>query len=215
MKLKKIFFLLDPSNLWIEKFLKKSLKKFSKKYNYIITKNPKIIKNSIVFVLSYTKILDIDFIKSNKKVLIIHPSKLPKDKGFAPVQNQILKNKKLIHICILEASDKVDSGPVIYRDTFLLLGHELSNEIRKKQAISTFKLISKFLKNYPKYKAYKQKGTSNFNKRRGPKASELNINKSIKSQFNLLRICDNDCYPAFFEHKKNIYVIKIFKKKQI
>jgi len=213
MKLKeKIYFLLDPSNLWIEKFLKESLKNFPKKYNYIITKNCKIIKNSIVFVLSYTRILNIVFIKRNRKVLIVHPSKLPRDKGFAPVQNQILKNKKLIHICLLEAAEKVDSGPIIYRDTFLLSGFELSSEIRKKQAISTFKLISKFLKNYPKFKAYKQRGISNFNKKRGPEDSELNINKSIKSQFNLLRICDNDYYPAFFRYKKNTYVIKLFKK---
>ena len=212
MKLKKIFFLLDPSNLWIEIFLKKSLKKFPKKYNYIITKNCKIIKNSIVFVLSYTRILDITFIKRNEKVLIVHPSKLPKDKGFAPVQNQILKNKKLIHICLLEAAEKVDSGPIIYRDTFLLKGFELSSEIRNKQAISTFKLIRKFLKNYPKIKTYKQKGISNFNKKRGPEDSELNINKTIKSQFNLLRICDNDYYPAFFRYKKNTYVIKLIKK---
>ena len=40
MKLKKNFyFLLDPSNLWIENFLKESLKNFPKKYNYVITKN--------------------------------------------------------------------------------------------------------------------------------------------------------------------------------
>jgi len=213
MKLKKNFyFLLDPSNLWIENFLKESLKNFPKKYNYVITKNYKIIKNSIVFVLSYTKILDVNFIKRNKKVLIIHPSKLPKDKGFAPVQNQVLKNKRLIHTCIIEASEKVDSGPIIYRDTFLLHGHELSNEIRKKQSISTFKLIRKFLKNYPKFKAYKQKGVSSFNKRRTPSDSELNINKSIKSQFNLLRIVDNKLYPAFFKYRSHTYYIKIKKK---
>ncbi len=213
MKLKeKIFFLLDSSNLWIEKFLKKALKTFPTKYNYIITKNYKIIKDSIVFVLSYTKILEINFIKKNKRVLIIHPSNLPKDKGFSPVQNQILRNKKLIYICLLEAAEKVDSGPIIYRDTFLISGHELYDQIRSKQALASFKLIRKFLKNFPKIRTYKQKGTSSFNKRRGPEDSELNINKTIKSQFNLLRICDNDNYPAFFRHKKNTYFIKIFQK---
>jgi methionyl-tRNA formyltransferase len=213
MKLKeKIFFLLDSSNLWIEKFLKKSLKTFPTKYNYIITKNYKIIKDSIVFVLSYTKILEKDFIKKNKNVLIIHPSNLPKDKGFSPVQNQILRNKKLIYICLLEAAEKVDSGPIIYRDTFLISDHELYDQIRSKQALASFKLIRKFLKNFPKIKTYKQKGSSSFNKRRGPEDSELNINKTIKSQFNLLRICDYDNYPAFFRYKKNIYFIKIFKK---
>jgi methionyl-tRNA formyltransferase len=212
MESKKIFFLLDPTNFWIEKFLEKSLKDFPKKYNYVITKNQKIIKNSIVFVLSYTKILKKNFISRNKKILILHPSKLPKDKGFAPVQNQILRNKRLIHCCLLEVDEKVDSGDIIYRDTFLLSGHELSDEIRKKQAIAQLKLIRKFLKNYPKFIAYKQKGISTFNKRRKPEDSELNINRNIKSQFNLLRICDNDLYPAFFRYKKNIYIIKIFKK---
>jgi len=213
MESKKIFFLLDPTNFWIEKFLEKSLKDFPKKYNYVITKNQKIIKNSIVFVLSYTKILKKNFINRNKKILILHPSKLPKDKGFAPVQNQILRNKRLIHCCLLEAHEKkVDSGDIIYRDTFLLSGHELSEEIRKKQAIAQLKLIRKFLKNYPRFIAYKQKGISTFNKRRKPEDSELNIDRNIKSQFNLLRICDNDFYPAFFRYKKNTYIIKLFKK---
>ena len=106
----------------------------------------------------------------------------------------------------------MDSGDIIYRDTFLLSGNELSEEIRKKQAIAQLKLIRKFLKNYPRFIAYKQKGISTFNKKRKPEDSELNINRNIRSQFNLLRICDNNFYPAFFRYKKNTYIIKLFKK---
>jgi len=208
----KIFFLLDPTNLWIENFLKIYLKKFPKKYTYKITKNHKTIKNKIIFVLSYTRILKKNFLDENKEVLIAHPSKLPKDKGFAPVQNQVLKNKNIIYVSLIEASEKVDSGSIIYRDKFLLAGHELSDEIRKKQALSIFKLINRFLEKYPYIKRYKQKGIGTFNKRRKPEDSELNINKSIKSQFNLLRICDNENYPSFFRYKKNFYYLKIFKK---
>ena len=40
--------------------------------------------------------------------------------------------------------------------------------------------------------------------------SELDINKSIKSQFNMLRVVDNERYPAFFSHKKKKYIIKIY-----
>ena len=61
-------------------------------------------------------------------------------------------------------------------------------------------------------KLKKQKGKGNFNKRRTKKDSEININKSIKSQFNHLRICDNDKYPAFFKYKNNKYLLKIFKE---
>ena len=37
------------------------------------------------------------------------------------------------------------------------------------------------------------------------------INKSIKDQFNLLRIVDDERYPAFFEIDGSKYFIKIYK----
>ena len=41
--------------------------------------------------------------------------------------------------------------------------------------------------------------------------SELDINKSINSQFNLLRICDNKRYPAFFRKHGFTYKLQIEK----
>lgn len=211
-KKKIIIFLLDKNNNWIESFLRKNLSKFTKKYQYKISKNIKLIKNKIVFVLSYTKILKDDFLQKNKEVLIVHPSNLPKDKGFAPVQYQVLRNKKLIHLSLIKASKKVDAGPVAIKDKFFLKGHELSNEIRKMQALAIFRIVNKFLKKYPNITFKEQKGHGTFNKRRNYKDSVLKINKSLKSQFNLLRIVDNKLYPAFFKYRGNTYIIKIFKK---
>ena len=68
--------------------------------------------------------------KKNNLVLIAHPSKLPMDKGFAPVQNQILRNKKKIFISLIKAVNKVDSGPIYMQSYFKLDGTELNNEIR-------------------------------------------------------------------------------------
>ena len=208
-----IIFLLDKKNDWIGKFLKKNILNLSKKFNYKITKNPNSIKNKIVFVLSYTRILNTNFILKNKEVLIAHPSKLPRDKGFSPVQNQILRGQNTIHVSLIKASKEVDSGPIAFRDKFFLEGHELSDEIREQQAKSIFKLIKKFLNNYPNINYRKQKGISTFNKRRGVNANKLNIQKSIKSQLNILRISDNENYPAFFKYRKNTYILKILKKK--
>ena len=94
-------------------------------------------------------------------------------------------------------------------------GDELFTEIKKKQFRYTYLLIKKFLfhvKNRKKIFVKKQEGRSSYFKKRTKKDSEININKNIKSQFNLLRIVDNDNYPAFFKFKKNVYIIKIFKK---
>lgn len=208
----KATFLLDKSNLWIEKYLKKYNFKLNNKFTFKIKKNPNLVKNQdLVFPLAYTKILSENFLNNNQLILIVHASQLPKDKGFAPVQNQILRKKKKIFISLIKADKKVDSGNIFLRDYFILKGHELLEEIRYLQAIACLKIISKFLKRFPRVKSVPQVGKSNFNKKRKVDDSKLNINKSIKTQFNLLRICDNELWPAFFIYKNNKYILKIFR----
>ena len=57
-------------------------------------------------------------------------------------------------------------------------------------------------------------GKSNFNEKRYPKDSQLNINKTIKEQFNHLRINDNKLYPSYFIYKGHKYIINILKEKK-
>mgnify|MGYP003349215185 CR=1 FL=1 len=58
-----------------------------------------------------------------------------------------------------------------------------------------------------------QIGNPTYLKARTPLDSKLDINKSIKSQFNLLRVCDDKNYPAFFYYKNYKFFIKLYKKK--
>ena len=210
----KVTFLLDKSNLWFEQQLRTYDFKLKKKYVFKISKNPNTIKNQdIVFPLSYTKILPERFLQKNKLVLIAHPSKLPKDKGFAPLQNQILKNKNKVYISLIKATKEVDAGPIYFQNSFVSDGTELSDEIRNIQGIQLLKIIKKFLVRYPNVKSKNQTGKGNFNKRMYPKDCQLNINKTIKQQINHLRINDNELYPSFFNYKGKKYIIKIFKGK--
>ena len=209
----KITFLLDKTNLWFEKQLKDYNFKLNHKYTFKISKNSKKIKNQdIVFPISYTKILPESFLKRNELVLIAHPSKLPENKGFAPIQYQILKNKKKFFISLIKAVKKVDAGPIYLQNSFTLNGTELSDEIRYLQGLQILKIVRNFLKKYPKIKSKNQSNKGNFNKRRYPKDSKLNINKTIKQQFNHLRINNNKLYPSFFYFKGKKYIIKIYKK---
>lgn len=211
MKKIKVTILIDPNNSWIEKYAKKI--KYSK-YKYFIkfSKNKNKIKGEdLVLVLSYTKILDSKFLKKNKLVLVAHPSNLPLDKGFAPVQNQILKNRKKIFFSLIKAEKKVDAGPICLKTSFNLDGLELYEDMRIKQGKALIKLIQKFLIIYPKINFKKQTGKSTFNKKRNVKDYKLNIKKNIMSQFNILRICNNENYPAHFFYKKQKYILKIFK----
>ena len=145
-------------------------------------------------------------------MLVPHSSKLPKDKGFAPVSYQILRNKNKIYFSLIKASKKIDSGPIYFQSFFLLKGDELIDEIRSISFLQDLKMIKKFLLKYPNVKSKKQSGKGSFNKRRHPKDSELDINKTIKQQFNHLRINDNELYSSFFYFKGKKYIIKIFKE---
>jgi len=215
MKKYKVTFLLDKSNLWFEKQLKNYDFRLNYKYIFKISKNSNNIKNqNIVFPLSYTRILPESFLQKNELVLIAHPSKLPKDKGFAPLQYQILNNKNKIYMSLIKAAKEVDAGPIYFQNFFMLDGTELSNEIRSIQGLQFLKIINKFLIKYPNVKSKKQTGKGNFNKRRYPKDSQLNTNKTFKEQFNHLRINDSELYPSFFNYKGQKYIIKIFKEKK-
>lgn len=213
---KKVYFLLDKKNLWIQKYLvNRSFKHFGN-YEFKIVKNINQIKRgSIIFPLNYTKILSKKFIDNNL-VLIVHTGKLPKDKGFAPMQKQILRGSNKIFISLIKASEKVDEGNIAFQKYFILKGNELYNELRAIQSERIFKIIEMFLNRYPKIKFKKQSNIlkSSFNKKRNQNDSELNINRTIKQEFNKLRICDNEKFPAFFYYKNRKFFIKIYSKEK-
>ena len=166
MKKYKVTFLLDKSNLWFEKQLRNYNFKMNNKYSFSISKNYKKVNNKdVVFPISYTKILSKKFLNNNKLTLIPHPSKLPKEKGFAPVQYQILKNKKKIYISLIKAVSKVDAGPICFQNYFLIDKTDLSDDVRYKQGKAYLKIINNFLKIYPNIKFKPQRGKSNLIKK--------------------------------------------------
>lgn len=60
--------------------------------------------------------------------------------------------------------------------------------------------------------AIEQQGETSYWPRRTPEDSKLDPEKSLQDQFNLLRIVDNERYPAYFELNGQRYLIKIFKQ---
>ncbi|TKX34359.1 formyltransferase family protein [Campylobacter taeniopygiae] len=169
------------------------------------------IKNfDIVFILSYHKIIEKKFLDKNKHNIIIHASKLPQGKGWSPLFYQINEGKNEIVFSLFEADEKMDNGDIYIQKTLKLNGLELYEELRKKQAQCTIDLCLTFLKNYPNIKAKKQKGEESFYPKRTPKNSQLDINKTINEQFNLLRTVSNEEFPAFFYKDGKKFIIKIY-----
>ena len=146
--------------------------------------------------------------------MVIHESNLPHGKGWSPLTYQVLEGKNKIPITLFEASTNIDTGGYYYKDEIFLHGNELISEIREKQAKKTFLLLEKFIYDYKKVVKMNQKGISTFYKKRTLNDSQLNENNSIVKNFNLLRVVDNEKYPAFFRHKGCKYIIKIYKDEE-
>ena len=70
---------------------------------------------------------------------------------------------------------------------------------------------NKFFENYENLTPIKQNGESTFYKKRRLGDSYIDINTSIKDNFDLFRISDNVLYPVRFKYLDNEYVIKIYK----
>ncbi len=172
----------------------------------------KIEKGDLLFILGCYAILSKKMLSLHKHNLVVHPSKLPEGRGSAALVNKILEGENAVYLTLFEAVERVDAGDYYYQESITFEGHELSDEIRALQTRKVFELVLKFIDDYPNIRPKKQKGKSSFYKRRTPKDSELDPDKTLRDQFNLLRIVDNKHYPAFFVLRDHTYVLTIEKK---
>ena len=211
--MKKILFVTEKKD-WFYKYAEKYSIELNNKgyFSKVICDHNKIKnKNDIAFVLSYYKLVDSKFLKKNRFNIVIHESSLPKGKGWAPLFWQIIEGKNIIDFTVFEIDQSIDGGDYYFKKKMRLRGNELYEEIRLLQAKMRIKCCNQILRNIDKLKLKKQKGKSTFYRKRTKIDSEININKSIKSQFNLLRSTDNKNFPAFFYFKKKKYILNIFK----
>ena len=210
--------ILVSKNSWANSYkseIKKALKKFSKTISFS-NNHKKTKKNTDVnIIFSYFRKIERKYLNYSKYNIIPHESKLPSGKGMSPLSWQLLENKNSVFFSLIEAASSFDSGRIYLQKKVIIPKSILFKEIKKIQLSTNLKLIIKFLTKLKKNKTVdgiKQKGKSTFYRKRSIKDSLINIDKSIKSQFNLLRICDPDNYPAYFKYKNRTYLIKIFPK---
>lgn len=206
----KIQILTDKSS-WMNKYnhsLYNTLTSIGHEVTLINSKN-KIKQGDILFLLSCFEIIGSEYLKLNKNNIVVHASDLPKGKGWSPTTWQILEGKNEIPLTLFEAVKEMDAGDWYIKDTLKLDGTELIDEWQGKLGKKIVEMCIDFVNNYENAEPHKQAGEKSMYPRRTPKDSELDINKTIKEQFNLLRIVDNENYPAFFKINGKKYKIKI------
>lgn len=168
-----------------------------------------IVPSTVAFYLGCVRITPPDILALNRRNLVVHASDLPKGRGFSPMTWLILEGCNEIPVCLLEAAQQVDAGAVIYRDIMALRGYELNEEIRVKLGGMHIDLCMRFLAESLPLEGIPQQGESTCYPRRRPKDSRLDPEKTLADQFNLLRVVDNERYPAFFDYRGKRYKLAI------
>jgi len=208
----RITILLDTSDSFLLPYIEVLIQEFEKRGHTILflTDHKQLKQGDVLYLLACKTILSKELLSLHKHNLVIHPSKLPEGRGSAALVWKILDGKNKIFISLFEANEYLDKGDIYFQESIEFEGYELCDEIRRKQAIKTHELALKFIDNIDNVHPIKQEGKRSYYKKRKLKDSEIDINKTIKEQFNLLRVVDNERYPAFFIKDKHKYKLKIF-----
>ncbi len=210
----RISVIVDSKNSWFIPYAKQLSTLLQDKHESIfINELTELQSGDIAFFLSCTQICPRHLLELHRSNIVIHASNLPQGKGWSPMPWQILEGKNEVYLTMFEAVGKVDSGPIYKKDIVFYEGHELLDELREKMAQKIIEMAMWYVENFP-VEGDKQEGEESFYPRRTPMDSELDPNKSIAEQFNLMRISDNERYPLFFIKDGYKYILKIHKENE-
>ena len=180
-----------------------------------VSRKQAIETGDICFLLSCVRIVEQEYLTRSRHNIVVHASDLPRGKGFAPLQWQILEGRQEIVVTLLEAVQAVDGGPYYFKSSLEFDGTELHDELRHSSGRRSSKCAWNSRKGAITLVPLPQKGEESFYPRRKESDDEMDIRKSILEQFNHLRIADNDRFPLYFRHLGQKYILKIYKERSL
>lgn len=156
---------------------------------------------NILFLISCNEVISSKVRAKFDKTLVIHASDLPKGRGWSPHIWEIVDGAESITIVLLEAEDKVDCGAIWKKLHIPIPKHALHDEINRVLFKAESDLMSFAVENFSTARPSPQNASiePSYYSKRSPEHSEIDPNKSLLSQFDLLRVCDPVRYPAYFK----------------
>lgn len=176
-------------------------------------KKSELTGGDLLFLISCSEIIrDVDR-KRFKKVLVIHASDLPKGRGWSPHIWAIVNGATRITVSLLEAEDKVDSGDIWKKIDIQVPKHALFDEINELVFEAEYQLMTFAVENFQTIIPLSQNKNEEptYYPRRSPADSELDPEKSLREQFDLIRVCDPERFPAFFKLNGHTYKLTLEK----
>lgn len=148
-----------------------------------------------------------------RHTLVLHASDLPKGRGWSPHIWSIVRGERRVIVSLIEATEKVDRGDIWAQRTIEFEGNELLPEINARLFAVEMELMTEAVERGSSLVPRPQPSEgATYERKRTPEDSRLDPEKTIAEQFDLLRVVDNERYPAFFEYRGQRYELKITKR---
>lgn len=139
-----------------------------------------------------------------------HESALPKGRGCAPIHWTILEGGKQLTVSFFELVEKMDEGRLLGQISCSIPRTALIEDLRAMAADLSKKLIDNMLLGFLSgdILPYEQSGNPTYYPKRMPQDSRLDTTKTLEDLWDLIRICDNEAYPAWFEIEGEKFILK-------
>lgn len=196
----------------VHSYLEKWMEKNTEHKVDLIYSPSQLTSGDILFLISCSEILTRVQRKKFAKVLVVHASDLPYGRGWSPHIWSIINGATEITLSLLEAEDSIDTGDIWKKNNISIPKTAIFNEINELIFNAELELMDFAVKNFHTVEPEKQLDvcTKPWPKR-SPKDSLIDINQTIDSQFDLMRVCDTNRFPAYF-YKDGVRFNIIIKK---
>lgn len=171
----------------------------------------------LLVLFGYSRVLNHGELARATSTLVVHASDLPRGRGWSPYVWDIVEGAATLTVSLIDAASPVDSGDIIHQASIALRGSELLPEIRAMVVACAVDLVRQaatqicdgVLSRQP------QRGDPTYRRRRTRADAELDPERTIASQMDLLRAVDNVRFPAWFRFRDRVFRVLILPEEDI
>lgn len=201
-----------PVNAWLGRWIEARSVRDSVR---LIHDKSQISSGDLLFLIAVPELIDVPTLDRFAHNAVIHSSDLPEGRGWSPQVWAILEGAREIVVSGLMAAEAVDSGPIWTKQTVKIPPHYVYDEINAALFETWCNVMTAICDMVEKGEppTPQEDRPATYWSRRTPENSALDPYDTIANQFDLLRVCDPDRYPAYFDLLGYTYEIRLERRR--
>ena len=175
----------------------------------------KKIDFDLLISCGFPYILNKRVINLAKLAINVHPTLLPKYRGYRSGPYIIINGETESGVTVHLLTEEMDKGDIIFQKRFKVSKFDTTKSLfikaQKHEVNALYKAIQLIKNNKIKFVVQDESHSSTYNYNRTPKDSEIDPDKSLNDLYDYIRACDPEDYPAFFYVKKEKVFLKLWR----